>query len=93
MQTQNQDQIQTIQRELMKSLDIERRIAIAQAVGHYLRSAELFNEASREFTGACKSLRQQLGTEQRFVVQSDFKHYLVTSDREGNFDVEQIQTL
>jgi predicted class III extradiol MEMO1 family dioxygenase len=77
----------------MKQLDIERRVAISLAVGRYLRSAERFNEASREFTEACKSLRQQLGTEQRFVVQSDFKHYLVTSDRQGNFDVEQIQTL
>lgn len=77
----------------MKQLDIERRVAISLAVGRYLRSAERFNEASREFTGACKSLRNQLGTEQRFVVQVDFKHYLVTSDRDGNFDVEAIPTL
>jgi len=83
----------TIKRDLMKPLDIERRVALSLAVGRYLRSAERFNEASREFTGACKSLRQHLSTEQRFVVQADFKHYLVTSDRDGNFDVEQIQTL
>ncbi len=75
------------------SLDIERRVAISLAVGRYLRSADRFNEASREFTGACKSLRKQLGTGQRFVVQVDFKHYLVTSDRDGNFDVEHIQSL
>jgi hypothetical protein len=75
------------------SLDIERRVAISLAVGRYLRSADRFNEASKEFTGACKSLRQRLGTEQRFVVQLDFKHYLVTSDRDGNFDVEHIPSL
>jgi hypothetical protein len=75
------------------SLDIERRVAISLAVGRYLRSADRFNQASREFTGACKSLRQQLGKEQRFVVQVDWKHYLVTSDRDGNFDVELIETL
>ena len=75
------------------SLDIERRVAISLAVGRYLRSADRFNEASREFTGACKSLRKQLGTSQRFVVQVDFKHYLVTSDRDGNFDIEHIQSL
>lgn len=74
-------------------LDIERRVALSLAVGRYLRSAERFNDASREFTGACQSLRKQLGTEQRFVVQIDFKHYLVTSDRDGNFDVEQITSL
>ena len=77
----------------MSDLDIERRVALSLAVGRYLRSADRFNEASRDFTGACKSLRKQLGTNQRFVAQIDFKHYLVTSDRDGNFDVEAIPTL
>ena len=77
----------------MTVLDIERRVALSLAVGRYLRSADRFNEASREFTGACKALRKQLGSEQRFVVQVDFKHYLVTSGRDGNFDVEAIQSL
>lgn len=75
----------------MTAMDIERRVALSLAVGRYLRSADRFNQASLEFTGACKSLRQQLGNEQRFVVQVDWKHYLVTSDRDGNFDVEPIQ--
>ena len=75
----------------MDAMDIERRVALSLAVGRYLRSADRFNQASQEFTGACKSLRQQLGNEQRFVVQVDWKHYLVTSDRDGNFDVEPIQ--
>ena len=77
----------------MNGLDIEKRVSISLAVGRYLRSAERFNEASREFTGACRSLRTQLGSEQRFVVQVDWKHYLVTSDRDGNFDVEPITSL
>ncbi len=75
------------------SLDIDRRVSISLAVGRYLRSADRFNDASREFTGACKSLRTHLGTDQRFVVQVDFKHYLVTSDRDGNFEVEPVQSL
>lgn len=75
------------------SLDIGRRVALSLAVGRYLRSADRFNEASREFTGACKSLRKQLGSGQRFVVQVDWKYYLVTSDRDGNFDVEPIASL
>ncbi len=77
----------------MSDLDIERLAALTLAVGRYLRSADRFNEASRDFTGACKSLRKQLGTNQRFVAQIDFKHYLVTSDRDGNFDIEAIPTL
>lgn len=75
------------------SLDIERRVAISLAVGRYLRSANRFNEASRDFTSSCKALRKQLGASQRFVVQVDFKHYLVTSDRDGNFDIEPIASL
>lgn len=77
----------------MNGLDIEKRVGLSLAVGRYLRSAERFNEASREFTGACRSLRKRLGSEQRFVVQVDWKHYLVTSDRDGNFDVEPIASL
>ncbi|KAA5541491.1 hypothetical protein FYK55_18205 [Roseiconus nitratireducens] len=74
-------------------MDIERRLAISLAVGRYLRSADRFNEASKEFTGACKSLRKHLGQAQRFVVQIDFKHYLVTTDCDGNFDIEHVPSI
>ena len=77
----------------MSDLDIERLAALTLAVGRYLRSADRFNDSSKDFTGACRSLRKQLGPEQRFVVQVDFKHYLVTSDRVGNFDIEPIASL
>ena len=74
-------------------MDIDRRVSLSLAVGRYLRSSERFNEASKEFTGACNSLRKSLGRSQRFVVQVDFKHYLVTSDDSGNFDVELVESL
>jgi hypothetical protein len=73
--------------------DIEARVNLSLAVARYLRSAERFNEASRGFTGACKELRKQLGAHQRFVVQVDYKHYLVTSDGDGNFDVDAVESL
>lgn len=77
----------------MSGLDIERRVALSLAIGRYLRTAERFHQTSADFTGACQSLRKQLGNGQRFVVQVDFKHYLVTSDKEGNFDVEPVESL
>ena len=77
----------------IETADIEQRVAISLAVGRYLRSSERFSEASKDFTGACQSLRKKLGINQRFVVQVDWKHYLVTSDLDGNFDVEPIQSL
>ncbi|WP_168565123.1 hypothetical protein [Crateriforma spongiae] len=77
----------------MTVLGLDRRVGISLAVGRYLRSAERFNDASRDFTGACRSLRKQLGPDQRFVVQIDFKYYLVTSDRDGNFDIEHVPSI
>jgi hypothetical protein len=76
-----------------QALDIDRRVRLSIAVGRYVRSADRFNEASREFTEACDSLRKQLGPSQRFVAQADFKHYLVSSDRAGNLNVETIESL
>ncbi len=72
---------------------IEKRVAISLAVSRYLRAADRFQQASGDFTGACKSLRKQLGSDQRFVVQVEFKHYIVTSDNDGNFDIEAIDSL
>lgn len=76
-----------------KPMDIEQRVSTHLSVSRYLRASERFNEVSKEFTAACKDLRQRLVKDRRFVVQVDFKHYLVTSDAEGNFDVEQIESL
>lgn len=76
-----------------QEMDIEQRVGISLAVGRYLRAAERFNDASRDYTGACKSLRSQLGSNRRFVVQVDFKHYIVASDQDGNFEVEPIESL
>lgn len=73
--------------------DIESRVNLSLAVARYLRATNRFNEASRDFTTACKSLRKQLGSNKRFVVQIDWKHYLVTTDGDGNFDVEQIESI
>ena len=76
-----------------KPMDIEQRVSTHLSVSRYLRSSERFNEASKEFTAACKDLRERIKDGGKFVVQIDFKHYLVTSDGDGNFDVEQIESL
>jgi len=79
--------------ETKTGYDIEKRVSIQLAVGRYLRSSERFNEASKEFTASCKTLRKQLGTDAKFVCQIDYQHYLVTTDRDGNFDIELVQSL
>ena len=75
------------------AMDIETRVGLSLGVGRWLRTSERFNEASKEYTSACRDLRKKLKPGQRFVVQVDFKHYIVTADRDGNFDVEPVPSL
>ena len=73
--------------------DIDTRINISLAVGSYLRAVDRFDMASQAMTKACSELREQLKGQARYVVQAEYRHFLVTSDHEGNFEVEQIESL
>lgn len=73
--------------------DIETRVAISLAVGRYLRAVERFEAASKEFNESCSALRNQLVEPSRFVAKIDFKHFLVTSDQERNFEVEELELI
>ena len=77
----------------MNSPNIETRVAISVAVGQYLRAVDHFDVASQSLTRACSELRKKIAGAARFVVQVEYRHYLVNSDEEGNFDVEQIESL
>lgn len=73
--------------------DITTRVNTSLAVGRYLRAVDRFEEASKEFNEACSALRNQLAEPSRFVTKIDFKHYLVTSDQERNFEVEELELI
>ena len=73
--------------------DIEARVAVSLAVGRYLRAVDRFEAATKEFNEACSALRNQLGEPSRFVTKIDFKHSLVTSDQERNFEVEELELI
>lgn len=75
------------------AVDIETRVTVSLALQRYLRAVERFEAASNEFDESCQTVRQALPRESRFVANIMHQHYLVTSDREGNFEVEQIDTL
>lgn len=79
--------------ENSKHLDIERRVEISLAVQRYLRATEKFEAASLEFNESCQALRQKLPRETRLIANVNHQHHLVTCDLEGNFQVEQIDTL
>ncbi|MDZ4851694.1 MAG: hypothetical protein SGI77_20595 [Pirellulaceae bacterium] len=73
--------------------NIETRVAVYLAIGRYLRAASHFEAASREFNEACEGVRSQLAEPSRFIAKVDFKHFLVTSDRERNFEVEELELI
>lgn len=74
-------------------MDIQTRVAVSLAIGRYLRAADRFEAASLEFNESCQSLRKTLPRESHFVANVTHQHYVVTCDHEGNFDINQIDTL
>jgi len=72
-------------------MDIDTRVAISLAIGRYLRAVARFETATMEFNEACSALRNQLSEPTRFVTRVDSRHYLVTSDQERNFEVEELE--
>jgi hypothetical protein len=75
----------------MSEMDIEQRVAISLAVGRYLRTSEAFNDATKEFNEACTKLRSVLSEPVRVITKVQYRHYLVTSNKEGDFEVEEIE--
>ena len=74
-------------------MDAEQCVTISLALQRYLRAVERFEAASKDFNEACQTIRQTLPRECRFVANIMHQHYLVTSDTEGNFEVESVDTI
>jgi hypothetical protein len=74
-------------------LSIQDRITLSLSLQRYLRAVERFEAASKEFNEACSTIRECLPKPSRFVAAISYQHYLVTSDQEGNFEVEQVESL
>ena len=75
------------------TMNIDQRVTVSLALQRYLRAVERFEAASNEFNESCQTIRQTLPRESRFVANISHQHYLVTSDNEGNFEVEQVDTV
>lgn len=75
------------------SEEIQNRINLGLAVRSYLRAVERFEAASAAFNQSCVDVRKSLGANKKFVANVDYKHYLISSDDQGNFEVEQIESL
>lgn len=70
------------------------KLEIGSAVRSYLRDVEQFERASKNFGESCQALRTKLKPNSRFVYRTEYGiMYLVTSDSEGNFNVESVDSL
>jgi len=63
------------------------------AVKDYLEKVTTYNAASSAFTKSCKDLREVLGCNQRFVTSVAGAYYLVTTNQDGDFNVDPIESL
>ncbi|XZE35710.1 hypothetical protein SH501x_001250 [Pirellulaceae bacterium SH501] len=75
------------------AMNIEQRVTISLALQKYLRAVEGFEAASNEFNESCQAIREAIPPDSRFVANISHQHYLVTSDNEGNFEVESVDTV
>lgn len=74
-------------------MNIDQRVKVSLALQRYLRATERFEEASKEFNESCQVVRQQLPPESRFVAEIAHQYYMVTSDADGSFAVEPVETI
>ena len=73
--------------------DFETRYSITLAIGKYLRSVNRLQNATSEFAEASKELGELIPPDSAFVAKVDYNHYIVTSDHEGDFNIEPISLI
>jgi hypothetical protein len=74
-------------------MDIEKRVNISLAVGRYVGAAQRFENACKEFNESCQDLRVHFDEQTRLIVKHSYEYYLVTSDKDGNFEVEKVDAI
>jgi hypothetical protein len=73
---------------------VHEKLEIGSAVRSYLRDVKQFERASKDFSESCQALRAKLKPNSRFVYRMEYgSMYLVTSDSDGNFNVEPVDSL
>jgi len=77
----------------VKDTSTESDPARSLAVKDYLEKAATSNAASSAFTKSCKDLREVLGCNQRFITEVGGDYFLVTTNQDGDFNVDPIESL
>ena len=74
--------------------EIRAQLKIKAAVRDYIQAAEDFGRASLAFSKSCQAVRDVIEPDARFILRVGYnKHHLVTTDSDGNFNVEPIEVI
>ena len=74
-------------------LSVDKRVSLALAAGRYIRASERLASASHEFNTAVEELRSAAVETPRFVIDIDYRTWLIEVDKNGDLDVERIVRL
>lgn len=73
---------------------VREQMKISSAVSEYIDAKERLERASKIFSESCNDVRDMVSPNTTLVVRVMYgKHYLLTSDHEGNFDVNPIEVI
>jgi hypothetical protein len=73
--------------------DIDNRVKRQLAVDEYIRTLAAYETASKEFNTACSTMREVMERSKDVVVKSAGEYYVLSTYRDGNFDLNQIEML
>ena len=74
-------------------LTIDQRVGASLALQRYIRAVERFEAATDEMNEACHAVRLNVPNDSQFVANIQHQMYLVSTDNEGNFDVQKVDSL
>jgi hypothetical protein len=77
----------------MNASTIDQQVSLSVAVRRYLQASERYHRAAREFQEACEGVRERAALQARYVIEVDFRHWLLETDDQGNFEMDEIEHL
>jgi hypothetical protein len=77
----------------MNTSTIDHQVSLSVAVRRYLQASERYHRACVEFQEACEEVRNLAALDSRYVIEEGFRHWLLETDDQGNFEIDEIEHL
>jgi hypothetical protein len=87
-----------VETEDPSTVRIRAEMKLSSAVRDYLEAKDKFEAASNKYGNSCEALRAVVKPNAKIVVRQTYgstygRHYLLTSDDKGNFEVKSIEVI